>query len=484
MEDRSLGGGLDAAAMSDSVLGERVLLGPFVIESRLAQTSSGATYVARDGKLPGLRIVVKTQPASSPEDVQARFEQQVYAADQVGSHRVARPLGHGTLPDGTPFIAREWIEGRTLAEEIAETGALPVSRTVFIATAVAHTLAVAHDCKVILRDLTPSNVLLTKQGSREDLVRIADFGSARVRGGAQRITTEGPAVHGSLGHMAPETVLGIAVDGRADVYSLGAVMFEMLTGRALFETSGSSFGQASRRAVTEDSPPPSSLRPSACGAVPAQLDAIVRRALDRNPDTRPTMARVLADLQSFYATALAPHQSPEEIAREMSAAVPMRPSETQAPTLSTPKGDVGNFLAAVGGAAPVSSEVTGTAQPETISPPRWGTRRRTTATVLALFGALATGIVVGLLAARPPRQAPSTPSGPASDTSPAPTLPAPTEPPPAATVAAPASVPSPVRLKPPAGRPRRETPAPAEPAGAPAAPHAPQAPGMPSFGDE
>jgi serine/threonine-protein kinase len=201
--------------------------------------------------------------------------------------------------DDVPYLAMEFLEGHELAALIAEGRALPLEQTLDIAVQMAEGLAYAHEHGVVHRDVKPANVMILRDGR----VKIADFGIARMRT-AQR--TDGPAALGSPRYMSPEQVLGKRADHRSDIFSLGVVLYEMLTGTAPF--AGADLNAILFQIVNLVPPAPSSLN----AASPAFLDAIVAKTIAKTPEARYATAEALAeDLKGFRARLDPPAQTAE-----------------------------------------------------------------------------------------------------------------------------------------------------------------------------
>ena len=192
--------------------------------------------------------------------------------------RSAASLSHAGIvrvfDAGPGFIAMELVEGPSLKEALSERPRLPWREAADIASQVADALDHAHAQGMIHGDVTPRNILLTAEGR----VKLVDFGIARAASLSATLTAAD--IRESAAYLSPEQANGHKPDARSDVYALGAVLFEMLTGRPPFE--GKSFAEIIEPRLVADPPPPSALEPS----VPADLDAIVLAALRREPDLR------------------------------------------------------------------------------------------------------------------------------------------------------------------------------------------------------
>jgi serine/threonine protein kinase/Tol biopolymer transport system component len=257
----------------------------------------GEIYRARDARL-NRDVAIKVLPASFASDAERlqRFELEAKAAGQLNHPNVLTVFDVGSI-DGAPYLVTELLDGETLRERLthahgASQTSLGARKTLDIGRQIALGLAAAHGAGIVHRDLKPENIFLTRDGR----VKLLDFGLAQVveqpadRGSAAtalRVTNPG-TVLGTIGYMAPEQIRGRQVDARADVFALGAVLFEVASGRRAFDRDSSADTLA---AILKEDPPDLS---SSGVVVPPALDRIIRRCLEKNPDERFQSARDLA----------------------------------------------------------------------------------------------------------------------------------------------------------------------------------------------
>jgi len=277
-----------------------VLADRYRIDALLGAGGMGRVYAA-EHVLMHKRLAVKVlhRELTSVPDVVARFEREAMAAANIDHPNVAAATDFGRLPDGCVFMVMEYVEGRNLRDEIAA-GPLPVERATAIARQIASALASAHALEIVHRDLKPENVMLVAKGADPDFVKVLDFGIARVPiaeatdPDSKPITRAG-MVFGTPEYMAPEQALGQVVDGRADLYALGVILYEMLSGVRPFVASSQTgvLGQQLSRAA----PPLAERCPGL--RVPHSIEQIALRLLEREASARyPTAVATVAAIDA------------------------------------------------------------------------------------------------------------------------------------------------------------------------------------------
>src|SRR5438128_3088507 len=234
-----------------------VRLGPYEITAPLGAGGMGEVYRARDTRL-GRDVAVKVLPSSYSDDKDRlhRFEQEACAAGALNHPNILIVHDIGTH-DGAPYVVSELLEGETLRERMGGT-AQPQRKAIEYALQVAHGLAAAHEKGIVHRDLKPDNIFITKDGR----VKILDFGIAKLTQaeGSQsqtdiptrRVDTGPGVVMGTVGYMSPEQVRGQAVDHRSDIFSFGAILYEMLSG--LRAVHGESTADTIRAVLKDNAP--------------------------------------------------------------------------------------------------------------------------------------------------------------------------------------------------------------------------------------
>lgn len=209
----------------------------YQIESLLGVGGMGCVYRARHVHIKK-SVALKTlnaQMLRSPEAV-ARFEREAVAAARIEHPNVVVATDFGRLPDGQYFLVLELVEGRNLREEMTARGCLPMLEVLAIAMQIVSALGAAHRLGIVHRDLKPENVMLVNRGADEPVVKVLDFGVAKITLEDQSQTlTQFGAIFGTPQYMAPEQAAGRDVDGRSDLYSFGILLYEMLAGKLPFD---------------------------------------------------------------------------------------------------------------------------------------------------------------------------------------------------------------------------------------------------------
>ena len=237
-----------------------IRLGPYEIVGAIGAGGMGEVYRARDSRL-GREVAVKVLPASfaSDPDRLRRFEQEARGVAALNHPNILAIHDIGTH-DGAPFLVTELLEGETLRERL-DGGPLPVRKAIDVAVQGAHGAAAAHEKGIIHRDLKPANIFLTADGR----VKILDFGLAKLTeresvglDESQAATrtaagaTEPGVVLGTVGYMSPEQVRGKPADARSDIFALGTILYEMLSGHPAFQKDSSAETMA---AILKEDPP-------------------------------------------------------------------------------------------------------------------------------------------------------------------------------------------------------------------------------------
>ena len=271
-------------------------LGPYEILAPIGAGGMGEVYRARDPRL-SREVAIKVLPASFSQDADRlrRFEQEAKAAGVLNHPNITAVYDIGTSStDGSPYVVQELLEGETLRSELAA-GRFSPRKAIDSATQIAEGLAAAHEKGIVHRDLKPENLFVTRDGR----VKILDFGLAKLtqnEGSGSAVTnlptetrgTEPGVVLGTLGYMSPEQVRGKSADARSDIFSFGAILYEMLSGQRAFR--GDSAADTMSAILRED-PPDLSLTNQ---SISPGLERVVRHCLEKNPERRFQSARDIA----------------------------------------------------------------------------------------------------------------------------------------------------------------------------------------------
>ncbi len=259
------------------------------ILEKLGEGGMGVVYKAEDTRLKR-PVALKFLPQALITDLEAkeRFTHEAQAASALDHPNICNIYEINESDDGQLFIAMACYDGETLKKKI-ERGPLPVGEAVEIATQVAQGLAKAHEAGIVHRDIKPANIIVTKDG----IAKILDFGLAKLSG--RTLLTKTGTTMGTAAYMSPEQARSEAVDARTDIWSLGVVLYEMLTGKRPFE---SDYEQAVVYSILNEDPPQiRDLRPE----IPEGLEGIVRRAMAREcTDRYQSSAELLAAVGSFW----------------------------------------------------------------------------------------------------------------------------------------------------------------------------------------
>jgi len=260
----------------------------------------GTVYLAEDTHL-GRRVAIKFPSVNSDSrDYRARFLREARAVSELSHHNIATLFDYGETDEGRPFLVMELARGQTLTD-LMQHGELVLARALEIVTAVAEALVEAHARGVVHRDIKPSNIMIDDRGQ----VKVLDFGLAKQLTKDHALSSEPEAqtllstetrsgvVLGTPAYLSPEQATGSAIDGRSDLFSLGTLLYEAITGRTPFV--GNSFIEIAANVLHVEPPAPSKINP----AIPAQLDFITLKALSKKASKRYQSAReLIADLNA------------------------------------------------------------------------------------------------------------------------------------------------------------------------------------------
>ncbi len=269
----------------------------FKILEKLGEGGMGVVYKAEDTRLKRT-VALKFLPPelSRDEEAKKRFIREAQTASSLDHPNICSIHEIGETEDGQIFIVMAYYEGETLKQKLAD-GPLPVEQVVNIATWIAQGLVSAHDRGIVHRDIKPANIIITNKGE----VKILDFGLAKLAGQAQ--LTKDASTLGTVAYMSPEQTLGENINHRTDIWSVGVVLYEMLTGELPFM--GEYEAAILYAVVNEEAKPISNFR----NDVPQNIEKVIKKCFEKNPDERyQSVNELLKDLKGNKTTGEKHHQ--------------------------------------------------------------------------------------------------------------------------------------------------------------------------------
>jgi tRNA A-37 threonylcarbamoyl transferase component Bud32 len=286
-------------------------IGNYRILNKIGTGGMGAVYLA-EHPLIGKRVALKVihRELAGNRDVVSRFFQEARAVNKIGNEHIVEIHDFGVSPEGDHFYIMEYLEGLTLASVLSREKVIDVMRALYIAAQIANALAAAHAAGIIHRDLKPDNIMLMTRLGDRDFVKVLDFGLAKVFSAGTAVKTAAGVLLGTPQYMSPEACEGRGeIDHRTDVYALGVLLFQMMTGVLPFD--GDTMGDVLVKQVTTLPPAPRAMNP----AIPPSVEQILLRCLAKPVDARfATMAQLreaLLDPESYLRSAppIAPARS-------------------------------------------------------------------------------------------------------------------------------------------------------------------------------
>lgn len=309
----------------------------------------GVVYLAEDMHL-ARRVAIKFL-SSLDHHYRARFLREARAVSALSHANIAAVYDYGETDDGKPYIVMELVRGQTLGQ-LLEDDSLTLARSLQIVSSIAEALGEAHHQGIVHRDVKPSNVVITERGQ----VKVLDFGLVKqiLEPASEDIDasprtlfskrTRSDVIVGTPLYLSPEQATGKAVDGRSDLFALGAVLYECIAGRSAF--SGSSVIEIGAQVIHVEPPPPSTSNPR----ISAELDRITMKALAKKPEARYQSAEeMLGDLRPVLATLTSDNHSTPRLPRSTSSSGPLPTSAlmTLTENLRRPRLSLGTFIIAI-----------------------------------------------------------------------------------------------------------------------------------------
>ncbi len=291
-----------SAATRDPMVGLE-LAGRYRILRRIGEGGMGLVYEAEHAVIEK-RVAIKVlrEDFSKKPEVVERFRQEAKSASRIGHENIIDISDFGETPQGQGYFVMEFLHGQDLADLLAKEGTLPADRAVHILSQCCRALGAAHGKGIVHRDIKPENVFLTQRGDDSDFVKIVDFGIAKMsdietEGAPGRKLTKTGMIFGTPEYMSPEQAAGKGLDHRVDVYALGVILFECLTGRVPFV--GDSFMGILTQHMFEEPPPLREINPRV--RCTAELEHVLFHALSKDPEAR---YQSMADFGSAMEAAL------------------------------------------------------------------------------------------------------------------------------------------------------------------------------------
>jgi len=275
----------DGAATTSSISGEPILDGRYQLEKRLGQGGMGVVYKARHIFLKtshAIKIILPDLVGNDPNLV-TRFRQEALAAAAIRHQNIIAVTDFGVVRGTMPFLVMEFVQGKSLQDIMADEGAMSPLRAFELMAPICAGIAAAHRQGIVHRDLKPLNVMICDDMPISEAVKILDFGLAKIKSGellGSFIAAQTTGLMGSPFYMAPEQWSDEPPDARADVYSLGVMLYQMLCGEVPFK--GSSIPSIMKKHLTSDVPSFASRGYD----IPIQIENVVRHALEKEPDDR------------------------------------------------------------------------------------------------------------------------------------------------------------------------------------------------------
>ena len=263
----------------DDLIG-RTIDGRYKVEALLGEGGMGLVYRVRHTSLgKALAIKVLRTNISNDDEVLRRFKQEAQSASHIGNRHIVDVSDFGVTPNGSTYFVMEYLDGVDLITAIEEAGELEDDRVLHIARQLCRAVGAAHDAGIVHRDLKPENVFLVSRDGDDNYVKVLDFGIAKVADSGAKLTRAGE-VFGTPHYMSPEQAGGHPVDHRTDIYSLGVIMYEMVTGQVPFDADNM-MGILTKHMYEEPLPPSARVPDMLQG-----LEDVILKCLQKEPQFR------------------------------------------------------------------------------------------------------------------------------------------------------------------------------------------------------
>src|SRR5260370_26658380 len=293
----------DGVATTHSISGEPILDGRYQLERRLGQGGMGVAFKGRHiflKTLHAIKVILPDLVGNDP-NLATRFRQEALAAAAIRHQNIIAATDVGVVRGTMPFLVMEFVQGKVLQEIMAEEGAMPPLRAFELIQPICAGIAAAHRQNIVHRDLKPLNVMIQDGVPVREGAKILDFGLAKIKSGellGSFIAAQTTGLMGSPFYMSPEQWSDEPPDARADVYSLGVMLFQMLSGEVPFK--GSSIPAIMKKHLTEAVPTLGSKGVEA----PPQIESVLRHALEKEPENRtPSADEFATELRAAMAHA-------------------------------------------------------------------------------------------------------------------------------------------------------------------------------------
>jgi len=274
---------MDAPPEEESLIGKR-LFGEYAVVDKLGEGGMGAVYLLQQAQIDQtIAVKVLHGKTAQNDELTRRFVREAKAVSMLTHPNIIRVFIFGRTEEGLIYLAMEYVKGVSL-RDVLDAGPLDELRAIRIMKMCLSALSEAHDMHIIHRDMKPDNILLTEYRGQKDFVKVLDFGIAKVKepeGKPQQKLTQAGVVYGTPEYLSPEQAQAAELDHRTDLYSLGVILYEMITGTVPF-TSGSAVTILTMHVFQEPTPPS---KVASVNVDPA-IEQIILKALAKNPEDR------------------------------------------------------------------------------------------------------------------------------------------------------------------------------------------------------